>query len=217
MASGSLLALVALLIQLPPGGNTAPTLTLPASTVSVTQGQNVNVTATSVDSSGDTLGFTWLFNSTTVNTQYISTVKSSTMTYRSTLTYPTAGLSPGSYTFSVQAFETSTSDKFGSVKRFLTVIVNSGGSGGEPGFFEQQIGSCQGNPGPTLVSILPDPRQGQILLSGGQTANVQLVFTDSSQLNAPLGGVQTGVSTGTWDLASCSRKGSTRMGAFLWP
>lgn len=189
-----------------PGGNVAPTLTVSQSTVVVGLGQNLVVQATANDSNGDTLALTWLRGSTTVAQQYVETVKSGS-TYTSTLTYPTAELGAGTHNFSVQAFETSTADKWGSPKRSIIAIVTTDGGGSAPGFFEEDQGICQSNSGPTLVSIQPDPRSGAVTLVSGQTATFELLFRDTSSENVPPFGLRTGVPVVTWNVAQLTQRG----------
>ncbi len=191
----------------PPGTNTAPTLTLSTESLSLIHGQNVNVAATSVDSNGDNLAFAWLLGSTPISPEYVTSFKSNATTWQSSLQYPTTELDPGTYSFSVQAVETATAAKLQSPKRFFTVTVNSGNIGTDPGFFDIQQSACESNAGPSLVSISPDPRDGEIFLPDGEAANVEIIFSDATQRASPLGGYQTGVASAAWDVSQLLEKG----------
>ncbi|MFZ0427637.1 MAG: hypothetical protein WAO20_05945 [Acidobacteriota bacterium] len=191
------------------GGGTTnypPTVTVDQTTVTVTKGQTAVIQASATDPNGDTLAFTWLMGSTTANTQYISTQQAGS-TWVSTLNLPTASLAAGSYSMSVRATETSTTAHLPSSTKFVTLIVVDSGSG-QPGFFNLTPGVCNvgGDTGPTLVSIAPDPRISEILLVGGQTASIQLLFQDQSQKES-IYGVQTGVSDISWNLSQLTQRG----------
>jgi len=193
--------------------NVAPTVTLNSTSVVVAQGQPAVFQAVGADSNGDNLSFTWLFNSGTASGASIQSVRSSSTTWTSTMTLPTSALSPGSYSISVQAAETNTSDRRTSTTRFGTLVVNTNGGGGVPGYFNAVQGQCSSNSGPGLVSISPDPRSSQILLTAGQSPTVELIFQDNSTQNSPLGGTITGVSEISWGLAGLSQKGISAVGS----
>lgn len=191
----------------PPAQNVAPTVSVTPPTRTVSQGQTAVFTATANDPNGDTLGFTWLLGDTSVTQSYVVTERASATQWTSRLSYPTSGLAPGSYTVSVQAKETQTTEKLASTKAFATLVVSLSG-GGEPGTVEVTPGSCSaGNSGPQLVSITPDPRQNSLIYSPRQEASVELIFQDSSTKPGSWGGTQTGVSDIIWDLDELSSRG----------
>ena len=193
----------------PPAPNVAPTVSVTPPSQTVLQGQPAVFTATANDTNGDALGFTWLLGDTSVSQSYVVTTRTSTTQWKSTLSYPTSGLAPGSYTVSVQAKETQTTEKLASTKQLATLIVSASG-GGEPGTVDVTPGSCSpGNSGPQLVSITPDPRQGRLIYSPGQQASIELIFQDSSTKQSPLGGTQTGVGDISWDVSALRSRGVT--------
>lgn len=192
----------------PPSGNQAPTLTVSQSTVTAQLGSQVVLEAIGNDVDGDDLAFTWIFlqTNTTLDAASVQTVRLNSTQWRSRATIPAALV--GTFGFSVRARETNTSDQKASPIRQVTLVINPEG-GGAPGQFDENKGSCNGNQGPTLVSISPDPRVSQLQIGAGQTLQITVEFTDPSQTQSSLGGVIKGVKDVAWSTASLTNLGLT--------
>ncbi len=189
------------------GSNHAPTLTVAQSTVTVVRGGLAQMQATGVDADGNDLAFTWLFlqGGATSQLNSVSTFRSNSTAWLSTLSYPTATLTPGTYQFSVQASETGPSPLRSPVRNVNLVVAEPGGGTG----LNQTQNVCSENTAPSLVSVSPDPRLTQILLHGGETSTVEIVVGDQSEVASPLGGTQKGISGITWNTASLTALGVT--------
>jgi hypothetical protein len=186
----------------PPTGNQAPTLTVSQSTVTAQLGTQAVLEAIANDVDGDDLAFTWIFlqTNTTVDAASVQTVRLNATQWRSRATIPAALV--GTFGFSVQARETNTADQKASPIRQVTLVINPEG-GGEPGQFDENRGNCDGNLGPSLVSISPDPRVSQLQIGPGQTLQIRVEFTDNSQAPNTLGpGFVTGVKDVAWNSSS---------------
>ncbi len=205
------------------GENRAPTLSVSPSSVSVAQGQTLTVVATATDLDGDDLTFTWIgLSNSTINPPFVTSQRVSSTQWRSTLNHPTGAVPLGTHQFTVQASEVGTSPALSSATRTVSVTVGGGGGGGggvpsapppPDENWNVNRATCNGNRGPVLVSINPDPRQSAIHYSAGQAARVEVVFSDDTTVDpgGVIGGGGVGVLTGVpkieWDTTALEEKG----------
>ncbi|GAB4246823.1 MAG: hypothetical protein Kow00109_22920 [Acidobacteriota bacterium] len=110
--------------------NTAPTVELAPSVLTVTPADAAVFVATGKDTNGDALEFAWLLDSGTVPKGSVHSIRLDSSTWRSTLTLPAQSLSLGTHQVSVQAKESATSQKLSSQRKFATLLVE--GSKNQP-------------------------------------------------------------------------------------
>jgi hypothetical protein len=194
--------------------NSAPVVTFPTNPVQVAVGATAQLKADAEDVDGDALSYSFVFlqNGATVASSAISVSTISSTKKRVTATIPAPNA--GTFDFRFTARETSTTDHKVGTGIIRLIVGNDGGGGGTnpgdggPGDVTNTPDSCDVTEtgGPPSIAITPDPTTTKPLFMSGDSVQIAVVSSDSSQ-KTWMGKTVRGVASITWDVSELTALG----------